>query len=338
MPSSRTIAALAGALLTLSASLSAAAPKLDLRIRDNPGFAPCNASSTVFEPAFRIDNRDSAAVATSTITLKFWFNSATAISFNWCSNVGVYNSAGTLQGWETVSGAKTSISTCTVGAKKGNQLFTLSFTGGLSVPAGGYINVVDYCQFWRGGFAPFDDNCDDYSTETSASLVQNSTVGLYVSSSLLCESASSSPGYDDASSGVDACTGANACAVSSPTSTITPSRTATPTFSASPSATRTATPVSAFSATPTPLMPLVKSANVSTATIGDTITFYFNWGNDSSTTQTVHFWDTISSYTTFIGCDTGCGYAGGLASWSFSAASGSSGQVALWVQITGYPP
>ena len=120
----------------------------------------------------------------------------------------------------------------------------------------------------------------------------------------------------------------------SPTFTATPTRTLTNT----PSPTPSASPTPVFTPTKTPLMPLTKTANVASATIGDTITFCIAWTNDSSATQTVHFWDTVSPYLTYVGCSNACTKTGNTVAWGVSAPSGASGQSCFWGTVSGYPP
>ncbi len=91
--------------------------------------------------------------------------------------------------------------------------------------------------------------------------------------------------------------------------------TITPTFTVTVTPTYTNTPVP----TPTPKMALTKTSSVGTATIGDTITFCFNWSNDSSGTVTMDIWDTVSSFLTYQSCNTGCTHARSLVHWTFSS-------------------
>ncbi len=132
----------------------------------------------------------------------------------------------------------------------------------------------------------------------------------------------------------------SATATATATLSATPSRTGTPSASPSisPSPTQSYSPTPAATPTMTPQMPLVKTANVGTATIGDTITFCIAWTNDSSAPQTVHFWDTVSAYLTYIGCSNSCTKTGSTVAWGVAAASGASGQSCFWGKVNGYPP
>ena len=121
----------------------------------------------------------------------------------------------------------------------------------------------------------------------------------------------------------------------SPTITLTPTPTltATPSFTFSPTLTRSPT----ITLTVTPQMALTKSANVSQATIGDTITFCLNWSNDSGGTKIVNSWDSIPATLTYLGCSNSCTKTGSVVAWSVNAAAGASGQVCFWGTVNGYP-
>ena len=124
------------------------------------------------------------------------------------------------------------------------------------------------------------------------------------------------------------------------TSTDTPSVTPTSTPTVTPTSTRTVTPSATptFSASPTPSMPLVKTSNLANATIGDTITFCIAYTNNSSATQTIKVWDTISSFLTYIACNNSCTKSGSVVSWSVAGvAAGGTGSVCFWGTVNGYP-
>ena len=131
-----------------------------------------------------------------------------------------------------------------------------------------------------------------------------------------------------------------------PTYTITATRTVTPTPTITPSATPSNTPQAtpsftqtvAATRTNTPTMPLVKTSNVSQATIGDTITFCIAWTNNASSAQTVHFWDSVSPYLTYVGCSNSCTKTANAVAWSVSAAPGASGSSCFWGTVSAYPP
>jgi len=122
------------------------------------------------------------------------------------------------------------------------------------------------------------------------------------------------------------------------TATVSPSSSPTCTQSPLPSASNSRTPSPVPSATATPAMALVKSASASVATLGDTITFCMAWSNDSSASQPIAVWDTVSPYLTYLGCSNGCGYGAPVVSWNLgSQASHSTGTLCFWARVTGYP-
>jgi uncharacterized repeat protein (TIGR01451 family) len=85
-------------------------------------------------------------------------------------------------------------------------------------------------------------------------------------------------------------------------------------------------------------MSLVKSANVTQATLGDTITFCLQWQNNSQSATVMTLWDTVSSYLTYLGCNTGCSESASLVTWNLgSQSAGSSGTVCFWAKVSGYP-
>ena len=129
-----------------------------------------------------------------------------------------------------------------------------------------------------------------------------------------------------------------------PTDTQTDTPTASPTASPSathspqPTATPTISPSPLPSATPTPLMAIVKSANLSQATIGSTITYTLAYSNDSSAAVTMNLWDTISSFLTYKGSSPAGTVAGGVISWSIAGVpSNGNGSVTFWAVVSGYP-
>jgi uncharacterized repeat protein (TIGR01451 family) len=90
--------------------------------------------------------------------------------------------------------------------------------------------------------------------------------------------------------------------------------------------------------TPTPSMPLVKTINVPTANLGDTVTYCVNWTNNSSAAQSFNVWDTVPASITYLGCISGCAQSGGVVSWSLvGAAAATSGTFCFWGRVSGYP-
>lgn len=132
----------------------------------------------------------------------------------------------------------------------------------------------------------------------------------------------------------------SATLTSSPTRSVTPSVTPSVTVTRTPtiSPTFTLTYTYTMGPTPTPAFPLVKSADLSSATIGSTITYTIHWTNDSGGSTTIHIWDTVDASLTYVGCDNSCSYASSLVSWSLAGqAAGSSGDVKFWAVVSAYP-
>lgn len=125
-----------------------------------------------------------------------------------------------------------------------------------------------------------------------------------------------------------------------PTPSVSPSPTGTASASptATPGLTQTATAAPSATTSPTPGMALIKTSNVSVATIGDTLTFCIAYKNDSSGTVTMSVWDTISADLTYAGCNGGCVRSAGLVQWSIpGVTSGATGAVCFWGVVSGYP-
>lgn len=146
----------------------------------------------------------------------------------------------------------------------------------------------------------------------------------------------------------------NAAIVNTPTTTPTPSISPTfsdsptpspsvtdsPTVTISPTVTPTSTSTSTASptSTSTPAMPLSKSVNVAAADLGDTVTYSFNYFNDSGTATDIHIWDTLPVGLGFVGCDNACVQNGSVVSWTISAVpAGTGGTVQFWAVVNGYP-
>lgn len=151
--------------------------------------------------------------------------------------------------------------------------------------------------------------------------------------------------------------------VFSPTRTRTPTPVVTPTFTRtiSPTFTRTRTPThtpnwtATRSPTPAPAsptrtltpitIPMNKTINVASATIGDTITYCISWQNNTGGSASVSIWDTVPISMAYLSCwrqsgaaMTGCTYTPRLATFNFgTVANGANGVVCFNAVITGYP-
>ncbi len=124
---------------------------------------------------------------------------------------------------------------------------------------------------------------------------------------------------------------------SGPTPTITVTFSVSPTFTISP--TFTASPPTTPTQTTTPIgVPMAKTINVASATIGDTITYCISWQNNTGGSTNVVIWDTLPMAMTYLGADNSGTYAPRLVTWDLgSRANGASGSVCFWAVIAGYP-
>jgi uncharacterized repeat protein (TIGR01451 family) len=86
-------------------------------------------------------------------------------------------------------------------------------------------------------------------------------------------------------------------------------------------------------------MNLVKTANVSSATFGDTVTYTLAWHNTGSVTANpVCIYDTVPAQITYIGSSTVPTTGAPDLAWCFGpAAPGANGTITWWGRITGYP-
>lgn len=84
-------------------------------------------------------------------------------------------------------------------------------------------------------------------------------------------------------------------------------------------------------------MQAAKSANVSYAYIGDTITFCITVTSTADSDLEVIVWDTVPANTMYVGCDNSCTYDGTMVNWVVPLAPGYSATRCFWVKVTGYP-
>ena len=88
----------------------------------------------------------------------------------------------------------------------------------------------------------------------------------------------------------------------------------------------------------TPGLSLSKSANVTFAYLGDTVTYCLTYTNTSSSDKDTDIWDTVPANTLYLGCSGGCDLVGGtIVHWFLTIGSGYSGTLCFWVKVTGYP-
>jgi|ERR1035437_1120781 hypothetical protein len=90
-----------------------------------------------------------------------------------------------------------------------------------------------------------------------------------------------------------------------------------------------------------PFVNITKSINKNIVTLGETITYCFNYTNTDTAPWIFNIWDTIPAVTDFAGCDHGCTTqtAGSnvIVSWPVTVAPGGSGSVCTWVAANRYP-
>jgi hypothetical protein len=164
---------LLGALIAAALVSPAAAANFDLFVR-NVDLSDSCSGSTAFRPQFKVVNNTTAPVALSEFKVKMYFSNPTPVQFVNVDNVVILDAAGQPAGTTQAASADEILPTdpgcsppaggfCGCGftpGRKANQARVLSFTGG-SVPPGGSATVI--VMYWRGGVAPFDAGCDDFS-------------------------------------------------------------------------------------------------------------------------------------------------------------------------------
>jgi uncharacterized repeat protein (TIGR01451 family) len=90
---------------------------------------------------------------------------------------------------------------------------------------------------------------------------------------------------------------------------------------------------------------MTKSENVTSATLGDTITYCITWTNNSGGPIDINIWDTVPITMAYLSCWaasgslTSCNYSPRLAYFTVGTgvAAGASGQVCFRAVVTGYP-
>ena len=90
-----------------------------------------------------------------------------------------------------------------------------------------------------------------------------------------------------------------------------------------------------------PLVEITKSISKNIVSLGETITYCFNYSNTDSVAWNFNLWDTIPAVTDFVGCDNGCTtqtYGSDVVvSWPIAATAGGTGTVCVWVAANRYP-
>jgi uncharacterized repeat protein (TIGR01451 family) len=83
-----------------------------------------------------------------------------------------------------------------------------------------------------------------------------------------------------------------------------------------------------------------KSASVTFAYIGDTITFCITVTNTSAADMDTYVWDSVPAQMVYYGCDNTCTESGGspdVVSWYISVGAGQSKTLCFWARVASYP-
>lgn len=308
----------------------------------------CNAGSTSSEIRweYRVTNWGESGVRVTGFDMKYCFyDTNTCLEAQGSSNAQMYfpDNSGYCNTYNpTDQYSFEQFSTVDCGSDgKANQCYHYTISGGpisqsmpyFVPPDGGYIQSQSPPIWFRFCGSPPWNTSDDYSNLTAAPACGTGwsslpRVALYNQGSLVCEWDSSSS--NDASTGVPYCGstgGCNDCPAGSVSN-----------LARNQSGPSNVVCLSIVSPTPTPGMQLTKTADKSTASIGDTITYSIAWVNNANSNQAMVIWDTVPANVTYLGCDNGCSLSGGVLTWSLgSKAPGASGVVKFWAVVNSYP-
>ena len=84
-----------------------------------------------------------------------------------------------------------------------------------------------------------------------------------------------------------------------------------------------------------PLVNITKSISKNVVSLGETITYCFNYSNSDAAPWAFNLWDTIPAVTDFVGCDSGCttqtSGSNVVVSWPINVPAHGSGTVCAWV-------
>jgi|GEM_PF-2176777 hypothetical protein len=93
--------------------------------------------------------------------------------------------------------------------------------------------------------------------------------------------------------------------------------------------------------TPCAPVSITKTISSSNVSLGQVITYCFDYHNYDVATANFGIWDTIPSVTDFVGCDSGCStttYGSNVVvSWSLSVPTNTTGAVCFWVAANRFP-
>ena len=82
---------------------------------------------------------------------------------------------------------------------------------------------------------------------------------------------------------------------------------------------------------------LVKSADQTILSLGDTVTFCLAIANYSGSSQTFNVWDTVPDVLTYVDCDNSCSTSGDVVYWSVTLANGASVDRCFWAYASSLP-
>jgi hypothetical protein len=93
--------------------------------------------------------------------------------------------------------------------------------------------------------------------------------------------------------------------------------------------------------TPCAPVSITKTISATNVSLGQTITYCFDYHNYDTIPVTFGIWDTIPAVTDFVGCDSGCStttYGSNVVvSWSVTVPSNTTGAVCFWVAANRFP-
>jgi hypothetical protein len=93
--------------------------------------------------------------------------------------------------------------------------------------------------------------------------------------------------------------------------------------------------------TPCSPVSITKTISVTNVSLGQQITYCFDYHNYDVAPVNFNIWDTIPAVTDFVGCDSGCNTAtygsNVVVSWPITVASNATGAVCVWVAANRFP-
>lgn len=88
-------------------------------------------------------------------------------------------------------------------------------------------------------------------------------------------------------------------------------------------------------------VPITKTINQTVFSIGDTVTYCFDYENTEDAARSFNLWDTLPQEVDFVGCDNGCTTqtfgSDFVVNWSINVSGHGSGTVCVWAVVARYP-